>query len=73
MAGAMSRREIQAKLELTNEKHFRQHYQQPAVAQGLLEMTVPEKPRSRLQKYRLTEQGRMVLARTRATSGPGRQ
>ena len=72
MAGAMSRSEIQAKLKLTDDKHFRQYYLQPAVAQGLLEMTVPDRPRSRLQKYRLTERGKTALARGRgapASSG----
>ena len=31
------------------------------LAQQLIEMTLPEKPNSRLQKYRLTEQGRALL------------
>lgn len=59
--GEMGRREIQASLGLTDEKHFRQHYQQPAVLLGLLEMTIPDKPNSRLQKYRLTQKGRRML------------
>ena len=69
MAGVMSRREIQAALSLADQKHFRQSYLQPAIAQRLLEMTIPEKPRSRLQRYRLTDLGRTLLARTRATPG----
>ena len=65
----MSRREIQAKLSLADEKHFRESYQQPAIAQGLLEMTIPDRPRSRLQRYRLTELGKIVLARIRGAPG----
>ena len=42
--GEMSRAEIQQKLGLTDEKHFREHYQQPAVAMDLIEMTIPDKP-----------------------------
>ena len=59
--GEMRRTEIQAKLRLKDEKHFRQQYQQPAIAQGLLEMTIPAKPNSRLQKYRLTAKGRAAV------------
>ena len=32
------------------------------VGEGLVEMTVPDKPRSPMQKYRLTEKGRAALA-----------
>lgn len=53
----MSRKEIQQKLELKDEKHFREAYLHPAAADGLIEMTVPEKPNSRLQKYRITTRG----------------
>jgi len=57
MKGEMTRKEIQAKLGLKDEKHFRQSYQQPAVAWKLIEMTIPDKPNSKLQKYRITSAG----------------
>jgi hypothetical protein len=55
--GEMTRKQIQSILNLKDEKHFREKYQQPAVSQGLIEMTIPEKPNSRLQKYKLTQKG----------------
>ncbi|EKD28967.1 MAG: filamentation induced by cAMP protein Fic [uncultured bacterium] len=55
--GEMSRKQIQEKLGLKDEKHFREAYLQPAIAQGLIEMTVPDKPNSSLQKYRITPKG----------------
>lgn len=61
MTGEMTRGEIQKALDLRDEKHFREHYQQVAVKLGLIAMTIPDKPRSRLQKYRLTEKGRTML------------
>lgn len=33
---------------------FRNKYITPLIETGILEMTIPEKPNSRLQKYRLT-------------------
>ena len=53
----MSRAGIMAALGLRDEKHFRTQYQQDAVALGLVEMTIPDKPNSRLQRYRLTDAG----------------
>ena len=58
LEGEMTRSEIMGVLGLRNTKHFRMHYQQAAVAAQLIEMTVPEKPNSRLQKYKLTALGR---------------
>ena len=42
--------------------NYRRHLY-PWVQQGLLERTIPDKPQSRLQQYRLTEKGRHWLAR----------
>ena len=61
--GDMGRKESQGRLGLGDEKHFRESYQQPGIALGLIEMTIPDKPRSRLQKYRLTDKGRKLQKR----------
>ena len=61
--GEVSRENLMTALGLRDEKHFRVHYQQAAVAAGLIEMTIPDKPRSRLQRYRLTELGRQAKQR----------
>lgn len=59
--GEMSRTSLQNILDLKHEDHFRNAYLRPALDGGLIEMTIPHKPRSRLQKYRLTEKGRALL------------
>lgn len=59
----MNRAEIMAALGLKDEKHFREHYQQVAVAAGLIEMTIPDKPKSSKQRYRLTALGKSVQTR----------
>jgi hypothetical protein len=55
------------KLGLKDEKHFRESYLRPALGAGLIEMTIPDKPRSPFQKYRLTEQGRKMLGSRRTS------
>ena len=55
--GEMSRLELQVLLGLKDEKHFREYYQQKSLKLGILEMTIPDKPKSRFQKYRLTAKG----------------
>jgi Fic family protein len=60
--GEMGRDALQTALGLSDRKSFRQRYLKPALANGLLEMTLPDKPNSRLQKYRLTDKGRQWLA-----------
>jgi Fic family protein len=54
----MSRDDLQAALGLQDRKSFSERYLKPALNAGLIEMTIPEKPNSRLQKYRLTAKGK---------------
>jgi len=61
MVGEMPRQALQAALGLKNVDHFRKAYLVPAIAAGCLEMTLPDQPTSRLQRYRLTERGRQWL------------
>lgn len=49
---------IAAKKCREDRKSFRERYLGPALADGLIEMTIPDKPNSRLQEYRLTDEGR---------------
>jgi Fic family protein len=60
--GEMGRETLQSDLGLSDRKSFRERYLKPALADGLIEMTIPDKPNSRLQKYRLTDKGRQWLA-----------
>ncbi len=52
LEGEMSRLELMDSLQLSDRKNFSDSYLKPALAQGLIEMTRPETPNSRLQKYR---------------------
>ncbi len=56
----MDRQEIQSKLGLAHRENFRSTYMKPALEQGFIEMTIPDKPNSRLQKYRLTALGKQL-------------
>jgi Fic family protein len=57
----LNRDELQQALELKDRKSFRNRYLQPALEIGLIEMTIPNKPNSRLQQYRLTELGQKLV------------
>ncbi len=67
--GDMRRQELQAAMGLKNADHFRKAYVLPAIAAGYVEMTLPNQPNSRPQRYRLTAKGRQWLkARAGAAS-----
>ncbi|MBF0236023.1 MAG: AAA family ATPase, partial [Desulfamplus sp.] len=48
-------------IERKDRTKFRNNVLNPLLDAGLIEMTVPDKPRSSKQKYRLTEKGRIFL------------
>ncbi|OGT71053.1 MAG: cell filamentation protein Fic [Gammaproteobacteria bacterium RIFCSPLOWO2_02_FULL_57_10] len=55
--GEQGRDAIMAALGLSDRKSFSDRYLRPALAEGLIEMTIPDKPRSPMQRYRLTAAG----------------
>lgn len=61
VTGEMTRSELMVVLSLKDRMHFSREYLQPALESGCIEYTIPEKPKSRLQKYRLTKRGRALL------------
>lgn len=50
--------DLRKRLEITHRPTFRRNYLHQALKEQFIEMTIPEKPSSPLQKYRLTEKGR---------------
>ncbi len=61
----MDRQEIQRKLGLSHRENFRSNYLKPALELKLIEMTIPDKPISKNQQYKLSEKGRSFLLNKR--------
>ena len=57
-----SSREIQTVTGFRHRETFQRNYLDQLLAQDLVERTIPDKPNSRLQKYRLTAKGTALLA-----------
>lgn len=57
MEGIMTREKLQRKLALSDREYFRTNYLIPAIKNEIIEMTIPDKPKSKNQKYRLTTKG----------------
>lgn len=68
VSGEMTRQELMESLGLKDRKHFSDAYQQPALNGGMLEMTIPDKPQSSKQRYRLTEFGHAIVKRANKTA-----
>ncbi|MDN5306125.1 MAG: ATP-dependent helicase RecG [Bacteroidota bacterium] len=52
-----TRRELQEMLQLTDREYFRKEYLIKAIDGGFVALTIPDKPNSSKQKYRLTQKG----------------
>ena len=55
---------LQQASNLDHREHFRKAYLEPLVTAGWLERTIPDKPTSPNQRYRLTAKGRAWLEKT---------
>ena len=64
LQGKMGRAELMEALNLKDRPHFYRAYLQPSLDAGLVEMTLPDRPRSPAQQYRLTTLGEQVLNST---------
>jgi predicted HTH transcriptional regulator len=67
--GEMAPSAMWERLGLKHRPTFRENYLRPALGQGLIEPTIPNKPNSPLQKYRLTEKGRRLLEELHSAGG----
>jgi len=63
ISGEMTRAEIQSALGLKARANFEERDLKPALSQGYVEMTIPDKPRSSKQRYRITPMGEEVLTK----------
>ena len=64
--GEMSRKQLQEALALNSRDNFDKRYLKPAIELELIKLTIPDKPSSRLQKYRLTQTGQSQLINQKA-------
>jgi ATP-dependent DNA helicase RecG len=69
--GEMLRSHLMHALGLKDRMHFTNDYLQPALDAALVEMTIPDKPRSSKQRYRLTNLGHRLQAEVAARNSDG--
>ena len=61
VSGEKSRSEIAEELGIASQPWLSAAYLKPLMAQGYIAQTLPQKPRSPLQRYRILRKGRAVL------------
>ena len=66
--GDHTRKELQSILNLNSRDNFERRYLKPAIEAGYVTLTIPEKPKSRLQKYRLTDKGHAIVANLKSNN-----
>ena len=59
--GELGRSDLMQAVGLRDRVSFTRNYLEPALSDGLIEMTQPGTPKSPTQKYRLTAKGRALL------------
>ena len=59
--GELSNAQLREHLKINDRRHVRRSYIDPALEACLIEMTIPDKPNSSQQRYRLTAAGRQWL------------
>ena len=57
LEGEMMREELMSILELRHRDNFMEKYLNPSIAKGWVERTIPDKPTSSKQRYRLSQSG----------------
>ena len=66
----MNRPQLQDILGISNRSHFVAAYLGPALKAGLIEMTLPDKPTSRHQRYRRTARGEALAEQIKKKNSP---
>jgi ATP-dependent DNA helicase RecG len=64
----LSSGELRLALKIKHRPTFRANYLHPAIEAGYIEYTIPDKPNSRLQKYRITAKGKSFLKKSEAVN-----
>ena len=70
LTGEMNRPQLQDILGISNRPHFVEAYLGPALKAGLIEMTLPDKPTSRHQRYRRTARGEALAEQLKGKNAP---
>lgn len=60
MTKTLSRYELLEIMGLRSRKSFKENYIDPAISAGYVQMTIPDTPTSKNQRYRLTAKGKSL-------------